>query len=247
MFGTLSSWYIFSLSAVFAGFVLFASPGYCSDTLEGVSPSLAPYEIVTDNGVNGLAHAVMKAVAEAAGFHYLPKRISEKSTIGLSSCSKGMMTLAALSREIDPCWKSLGTVFESARIIVGLKKTPLRSLRDVRGKRVAVIDGSQFEARTALSGVVVYRTDNHEDSLRLLVSGKVDYVVGAALAIRWTARQMGAVTKSLGSPLELGRDDVALYVSTAAVSAEDRRRLEEVLNRKRDNGEFLSVIGKYEL
>jgi len=237
----------FFLLAALSSVVLFPSHGDCGDILEGFSAALAPYEMTSDGAVKGLAHDVMRAVTSEAGFTYLPKKQSENPTPGIPPCGEGHLMLAVESMEIDPCWERLGPVFTTERIIVGLKKTPLRSRQDVRGKRVALVRPSSFEAASALSYVVLYRTEQYEDSLRLLVLGKVDYVVGAKVGILWAARELGAVSRALGAPLELGRDEVCLYVSTDSVVAKKRRLLQHALNRAMEKGVIWEILRKYDL
>ncbi|MBC17720.1 MAG: hypothetical protein CL942_11790 [Desulfovibrio sp.] len=239
-------WYILLLAA-FSGVALFPSNGNCGEVLEGYSAALAPYEMASDGAVDGLAHEMMRAVSREAGFNYRPKKQLGNAIAGIPPCGEGHMLLAVESLEVAPCWERLGPVFTTAQVAVGLKRTPLRSLRDVRGKRVALVRASSFEPASTLSNVVLYRTEQYEDSLRLLVLGKVDYVVGSQVGIQWAAGQMGAVSKALGTPLELGREEVTIYISMDSVIAEKRGVLQKSLIRAMEKGVFLEILRKYGL
>lgn len=247
MIGNVSfSIFIFLFASLLSG-ILLPSRGICGEKLKGVSAGVSPYVVTEGDSVKGLAHDVMRAVSESAGFEYIPEKQTDKTVVAIPSCAEGQMMIAVASQEIAPCWERLGMVFTTDHIIIGLRKTPLRSLQDVRGKQVALIGESPFEASSGLNDVLLLRTEQFSDSLRLLVSGRVDYVVGSKLGLLWAARQMGAVSRALGVPLKLGRDEVYMYVSGDSVVAEERAALRDTLTVLKEKGVFLEIIRKYGL
>ncbi|HVJ26038.1 MAG TPA: transporter substrate-binding domain-containing protein [Vicinamibacterales bacterium] len=63
-----------------------------------------------------------------------------------------------------------------------------RTIRDLEGKRVALVEGYAYGEETENSGAVLVRSSSEEDSLALLLKGAVDYTLMDDLVVAYIVR-----------------------------------------------------------
>jgi polar amino acid transport system substrate-binding protein len=115
-------------------------------------------------------------------------------------------------------------------------ETPLRDVRDLGGKTVAVVRGLSRELDRARElKFLPVPCRNYELGFKMLLAGRVQAVIGPLRGLAESARRMGMNRRFLGTPLVLERESVRAYVSLR-VPGDVRERLREALERLVDNG-----------
>lgn len=124
-------------------------------------------------------------------------------------------------------------------------ETPLRDVRDLGGKTVAVVRGSRHELDRARElGFVPFPCRNHELGFKMLMAGRVDAVLGPLQGLTEAAERIGLRRRFLGQPLVLERDFLRVYVSMS-VPGPVRDRLRKALNRLIEDGTVTRLRGRY--
>jgi polar amino acid transport system substrate-binding protein len=125
-------------------------------------------------------------------------------------------------------------------------ETPLRDLRDLEGKPVAVVRGGQFETRARELKFVPIPTRNYDMSLKLLMVRRVDAVVGPVNPLVLAAKGLGLDRSVLGRMLPL--DSLSLhFIVSDSLDPDVADRLKGALQRLRGDGTLDRIMEKYKL
>ena len=155
-------------------------------TLRLVSTAWAPF-----TNESGQARFALDLVEAALGRF----GVSAKTTI----VEPAKFTAALLSNEFDgsaAAWKDAererGLVFsqpylENRLILVGRSgdNVSTSSLADLKGKRIAIVEGYAYGDAIETSGAAFVRSRSEEDSLALLLSNKADYALMDDLVVQY--------------------------------------------------------------
>jgi ABC-type amino acid transport substrate-binding protein len=155
-------------------------------TLQLVSTAWAPF--TNESGQTRLALDLVEAALGRFG-------VSAKTTI----VEPARFTSALLSNEFDgsgAAWKDAererSLVFsqpylENRLILVGRSgdNVSASSLADLKGKRIAIVEGYSYGDALETSGAAFVRSKSEEDSLALLLGNKADYALMDDLVIQY--------------------------------------------------------------
>lgn len=233
--------------ALLAVVLLFAGP-VRADNLSLVTLALPPYGYVDKGKSMGIAYEWGNAIVREAGFE--PRNMLVQLTRGVLEMETGGTDLIIMlpNPAMDKVAVSIGTVAPTENVVIGRAGSVLRSLKDVKGKVLARVRGAKYPKKAELEdGIIVHGTESYEQSLKLLMAKRVDFVVGPRLGLHHTARLMRLPARSLGDPLVISSVPSLLYCSKRTVSPDTRRKLAEALARLRENGTIRSIVEKYSL
>lgn len=210
--------------------------------------ALPPYGYVDRGKPMGIAYEWGNAIAKEAG--YEPKNMLVQLARGVLDIKTGNANLIIMlpNPSVDKVAEPIGSVAPTENVILGRTGTVLRSLKDVKGKVVARVRGAKYTKRIGLEdGVIVHSTDSYEQSLKLLMAKRVDFVVGPKSGLFFTAKKMRLPAQALGKPYVLSSVSSVLYLSKETATPEMKRRLSEALFRLKHDGTISSIIEKYSL
>jgi polar amino acid transport system substrate-binding protein len=143
--------------------------------------------------------------------------------------------------------EDIGRVKPVTMVVWGRVETPLRDLRDLGGKTVAVVRGSRHERDRARElKYVPFPCKNNELGFKMLMLGRVDAVLGSLADLTASARRLDLRRGFLGQPLVLEREFMRVYVSKRLPRAV-RDRLREALNRLIADGTVARLQDRYPL
>ncbi|WP_316899061.1 transporter substrate-binding domain-containing protein [Pseudodesulfovibrio indicus] len=125
-------------------------------------------------------------------------------------------------------------------------ETPLRDLRDLEGKPVAVVRGGQFKTMAGELKIVPIPTRNYDMSLKLLMVRRVDAVVGPIGPMSEALKGLGLDRNALGRMLPLGSLPLHFIVSDS-LDPDVADRLKGALQHLRDDGTLDQIMEKYKL
>jgi len=210
--------------------------------------ALPPYGYSEKGQPKGLTYELGNAIATEAGLtptnSILPfARAMEEIALG-----KVDAIIMFPNPTIDSCAENLGLVLPMETIILGRAGTPLRSLRDVRGKTLATIRGAKYDDRISKkNGIILYPTDSYSQSLKMLLAKRVDAVVGPKMGLYFTAKRDAIPKRALGAPLVLSVAKGCFFLSNKVSDGQIRQRLIEAIERLKKNGTINALSAKYAL
>lgn len=237
----------FLLSLFVCILVLAAAPAL-AETLRIVTIALPPYGYV-DKGIStGLNYDLANAIAEEAG--YTPENIIAPLARTMQDIQTGDADVVIMfpNPTIDAHADNLGLVLPMETVVLGRAGTPLRDIKDLRGKTVATVRGAQYDERISKkNGIILYPTENYAQSLKMLLAERVDAVVGPLLGLYHQAQNDRIPKQALGKPLVLSVARGCLFLSRKASPPDARRKLTEAIRRLTENGTIKALMEKYSL
>lgn len=214
-----------------------------AETLNIVTLDLPPYGYVEKGVRMGLNYDLGNELARAAGLE--PENRIVPLARGIEDISSGRADIIIMfpNPEINSYGVNLGEVLPMETVIVGRAGTVLRTLRDVRGKTLATVRGAKYDDRVSKkSGIILYPTDSYEQSLKMLLAGRVDAVIGPNLGLYSTARKMNVPKQALCEPLVLSVAQGCVFVSklTPAATVEKLKKAIDLIKKEKINEKLLT-------
>lgn len=217
-----------------------------AESLRIVTLNLPPYGYIEKGVDKGLCYEMANALAQEAGFE--PDNKIVPLARGIADIAEGRADIIIMfpNPKIEANANNLGLILSMETVIIG-KAGGLRTLRDIRGKTVATIRGALYDDRVSKkNGVVLYPTASYSQSLKMLLSGRVDAVIGPKLGLYYVARKMKIPKQALDNPLVLASARGCVFVSrfTPHPIVE---RVTEALERMQQNGQIEKIVKEYSL
>lgn len=210
-----------------------------------LSVDIPPYGYTEHGQPAGLIYELSNLIAVTAGYTPKNKLVSLPQVI--KGIQKGQASFAILipKPDLKNLATPLGVVLPLKTMFLGRKDATYRNLRDIRGKRIAIVKGSQRNDYVTHNKLIPVPTENRLQSLKLLLSGKVDAIVGPMLGIKYTINKQSLPKQAFGSPMLLAVAPGTLYVSNANSDEEMRTRLASALSQLIHDGAIDALIEKY--
>jgi len=234
--------------AILVGLLVLFATYAMADVLNIVTLGLSPYGYYDKKNATGLSYEVGNKLAEAAG--YTPNNVIAPLARAVSDIASGDADIVIMlpSPEVNKVAYNLGSVLYIENVIIGRAETPMRSLREVRGKVLATVRGAKYDDRISkANGIATYPTENYAQSLKMLMAKRVDGVVGPQLGIYHAANKLRVPRRAFGKPLVLSTSPARLFLSNMTVTPERVRRLRQALDLLLENGTIKSLLEKYSL
>lgn len=229
-----------------AGLLAFPST-VLAEGLRIVTIDLPPYGFVTKGMISGLCYELGDIIAREAGLEAI-NRIRPLAR-GVEDIVDGTadMIIMIPSEEILHWADNLGSILPLEVVIFGRVQTPLRTLRDVRGKVVAHVRGAGYQdSKSRELGIVPYPSGSYEQSLKMLLSKRVDAVMGPKMGLQYTARRLGLPRRAFGPPLVVSVAQGSVFLSKR-VKADVAARVAEAVERILRDGTMQRLLDKYSL
>nr|WP_319583703.1 transporter substrate-binding domain-containing protein [uncultured Pseudodesulfovibrio sp.] len=158
---------------------------------------------------------------------------------------KADMIISLPEKSLVEQTEDIGPIKAIALAVWARVETPLRSVRDLEGKKVAVVRGTRNELDKARKlRFIPFPCKNHELGFKMLMAGRVDAVLGPEQGLAEAAKRIGLNRRFLGEPLTLDRDFMRVYVSLR-VPRGVRDSLRMALNRLIEDGTVARLWKRY--
>lgn len=237
---------IFGFIAAFLLILLLAASA-TAEPLRLATVALAPYGSAEGGMITGLAHETGTAILKAAGFEPVETLVPLADAVSPLTEGGADVFIAIPTPELEERADNLGGVFPFEIVALGRPTQPLRTLQDLRGKILAVVEGTVPDERIGRdNGMMLFPTRDFEHSLKMLMAQRVEFTVGPRLGLLHAARMLKFPRKGLGRPLSLSTGHFCLFVSKS-VPAETTARLRGALQRLLDDGTLRSLEENYYL
>lgn len=219
-----------------------------AERLNVVTVALPPYGYVEQGEPVGLTYDIGDALTEEAGYKPNNRIVPLARAMSLIEAGTADIVIMFPNPDIEQAAENLGLVLEMETVVLGRADTRFRSLRDVRGKILASVRGARYDARISKkNGMVVYPTESYSQSLKMLMAGRVDGVVGPRLGLFFAAREVGVPAQAFNEPLHLSQTRSCLFLSKRSATPEKRKRLQKALDRLRSGSDLERLKGNYSL
>ncbi|MEZ7196098.1 substrate-binding periplasmic protein [Pseudodesulfovibrio karagichevae] len=196
---------------------------------------------------SGFCYDLGNTLAIKAGFEPRNRLVPLARGVEEMVSGKADMMITPPEGEIADLAEDIGPVKAMTMVAWARVETPLRGVRDLAGKTVAVLRGSRHERDRARElKYIPFPCKNHELGFKMLMVGRVDAVIGPLTGLTEAARRLGLHRRFLGEPLILERDFMRVYVSKRLPQAE-RARLRKALHRLIEDGTVARLRDRYPL
>ncbi len=218
--------------------LLMARPAFAQRLVVVGDYAFAPYSFLRDGQPVGIDVDIMRELSARTGIAFdiqlMPfKRVVESVRMG--TVDAGMAVLRNPEREAFALFT--GVLHNSTYVLfTGLgREFRFDSLEQLRGKTIGKVRGffisEAFDAEVAAGRIALSETAAAEQSLRMLVAGRVDAISGQAVVTRYLARELGLADKLVALPQALTPDRPAFLVLSRASTLVDKERLAERLRQ----------------
>jgi len=131
-------------------------------------------------------------------------------------------------------------------LLIGAPGAQIKSVSDLHGKVVAQLRYSDYYPEIiADTQIQKYSTTNYEVSLKMLLSGRVDAVVGLRTGLSFAMHRLGFRQEQLGSALILRTGEPWVYLSKKFTDKPTIELLEQSAQHIAGSGFFDEVRMKY--
>jgi polar amino acid transport system substrate-binding protein len=193
----------------------------------------------------GFCYELGNALARKAGLASKNRLVPLARGVEEVATGKADMIIIPPEDGIVDMAEDIGPVKAVTMVAWARVETPLRNVRDLGGKTVAVVRGSRHELDRARElGFIPFPCRNHELGFKMLMAGRVDAVLGPLQGLTEAAKRLGLHRRLLGQPLVLERDFMRVYVSTG-VPEPVRDLLRKALHRLIEDGTLARLRGRY--
>ncbi|TDP61528.1 transporter substrate-binding domain-containing protein [Roseateles toxinivorans] len=164
------------------------------EAVVGVAEDYLPFDYYDKGRYKGIAGATLERIGDIIGIRF--KVVSAPFVQLMERARAGDVHVLNMAKTDDRLAHFLfpRAISTERDIIVGLKSSPpVQDVYDLDGQRVAVIDGFWHEEylRKNLKQPLIVKTDSIQESLRLLRTGKVAYVIENPTVVEFYINGLG--------------------------------------------------------
>jgi ABC-type amino acid transport substrate-binding protein len=215
--------------------------------LRAVTLGVAPYGIRGKDGSSrGLFSDLLQLLAQRSGLAISNTVVPYPRAMAMMASGEADLLIAINNTTLDKIAAPLALAFKSEVVAVGRAGSRYASLADLRGKTVAHIRSAEYNAEFEHDALIrKYETSSIDQTLRMLLEGRVDAAVGFRDSLLYTLREMGLARERLGAPLPMGERSVWIHLSRRVQDAEIATTLLQAMDGLRHNGAVDELLKQY--
>ena len=227
--------------------ILITTPAL-AEVLNIATINLPPYGYIENGQPTGLNYELANIIAKEAG--YTPNNSIVPLARATHYIETGRVDVVIMFSTpfIRAHADNLGLVLPMETVVLGCADTIIDTLQDLSGKTVATVRGAKYDDRISkINDIVLYPTRNYTQSLKMLLSRRVDAVIGPILGLSYTAKKNNFPKQGFGTPFILSTAQGNLFFSKKSSSTNKKQRLRKAVKRLRENGTMQRILNKYTL
>lgn len=208
--------------------------------------ALKPYVFERDGKMVGVVRDTFDVLSERTNITFRYSYVTSNRVLFL--LQKGDIDVAMFYRMpwLDAHVIPLVKISELTNMAIGLKGVEIASDKDLASHTVAVMRGGTFEKLFAKRPEIEHvLTTDYEQSVKLLLSGRVDVVIGIAEALLFNLQEAGIGPDQLGKPLVYGHGEVWAHISRVSPYAGKHQKLQQALQEIVDSGMNMQFRSRY--
>jgi len=217
-----------------------------NETVKVATIKLTTYGFIENNKKQGLFYELANAIITHAG--YIPQNniVPYSRAVQLLKSGTVDLTIMFTNKELAETAFQLSPIIKLDNIIIGLKGTEFKTLENLQGKTVAGLRNALYDTRYDENlEIRKYPTTNYMQSLKMLISGRVDAVIGNKFNILWTLKELGQPSNSLGLPLNLNSKYAYLHLSKKSNNPAIKDKIITAIKSLKQKGAIKEIITKY--
>ncbi len=216
-------------------------------TLTVAAFDLAPWAESDEAGrVHGITFDFFNAITERSGISFKLIKVPYKRMLGMLEYGEADASIFFRSPVSEQISDQLAMVHIVETIIIGLKGTDIHTFDDLADLTIAsprgISYGERFDQDQTLTKV---STNNHQQSIKMLLNDRVDTVAGPITSLYYTFNRAGISKTELGTALTIGQKQAWLQVSRNFTDPVIRRKLTAAVHALRTEGVFKNILNKY--
>lgn len=194
----------------------------------------------------GLAFEFCHLIGKESGLPYSVQIVPAGRALKMIELGEADLIIMVGNDRIRKAAETIAPLFRSDVIIIGKAGTSYKTLEDLSGKTVGVVNGAVYEKRFSENNKILkYVTNNYEQSISMLLADRYDAVVGLREVLFLSLHYMDVDRKLLGEPLTVYSADVSLHYSRKTYDPETASMLNDVIARLRKRNVFQSQADRY--
>jgi polar amino acid transport system substrate-binding protein len=216
------------------------------ESLEIHTIGFPPYGIQGPEGYSGIYFDLGNALAQRAGLashNYITPYARIKHDLKSGAAD---MTIMFKYPDLDEHVHYVAPLPTLRMIVIGLKGANLNSLEDLKGKKLAYLRGASFSAAIdADPSILIYRTINFKQGVKMLASQRVDAIIGPIDPILSAFAESGLPQDLLGEALVLSERTPWIQISKKSRFLNAIPALRQAYQEIVDEGLFEDLKGKH--
>ena len=194
-------------------FLLLALPAQAR-TLKIETIRTDPFGYEDARGKGGMMYEIGNLIAETAGLPHENRIVPYARTVLSLKDGSADMVLRFNNDELSSAAIQLMPVVSMQTVVLSLANRPVNSLTELDGKLLAVVRSFPLDPRIENNSAIrTYITDSNEHSMRMLLAGRVDAVLGSDVGMYGAASTLGYPANEFAAPIKLDSRDFWLHVS----------------------------------
>jgi len=200
-----------------------------------------PYGIREQGVTSGIYYEAANMLVKEAGYTSINTITPYARIISDLKVGKSDMTIMFKYQELEKYVTYVAPLPSLKIVVVGLHFSVFSSIDKLKGVRLAYLRGASFsDAIDNDPGVIIHRTTDFLQGVRMLLAGHVDAIIGPMDPIISTAAKIGMSEDVFGEPLVIDERTPWIQVSNKSLSILSTDRLKDTF----DNMNKRSVLKK---
>ena len=215
--------------------------------LRVITLHLPPYGMLGPDGqAAGICPELTTLLAQETGLTLIPVLAPYPRAMAMMASGEGDLIFSTPNQLLDGFTRPLAKVFSGEVVLIGRAGLRLERLEDLHGKVVGRLRGAQYlPAFDNDKAIRKHETITYQQSVQMLLEGRLDAIVGFRDAIFYAMRALAKSRALLGAPLPLVGRDISLCMSRHAAHQEAGAALARAMNALRERGAVKAVTERY--
>lgn len=199
-----------------------------------------------DGEIVGSSYDLLNTIATHAGYTPVNKLLPFPRI--LSDLRSGDLDIALLvpTASVTEVAIPIGHLQDVNFILIGCYESSYSSLDDLDEKRVGYLRGSGTSSKLIEGqNVNIFEANDYHNLLKMLISKRIDAIIGPEINIYWTLNDMADPTIHLGERFVLKSSPLHLVISKKSSTEELTERLTHAIDQLTSDGTIESIIRQY--
>lgn len=217
-------------------------------------PATRPLNIVTidippfgmqreDGQLHGIMYEIGNRIAAQAGFASRNVLLPYARTVVELKYGRADFVLRFDNDALGEAAIKVAPIFPLQVIVLAAAGQRLRTFDDLHGLTIGVMRGGHFNDKFAADPAIVkYPLSNYQQGLSMVVSGRLDGLIGSDLGIYTVAEGMGLTQAQFSQPLLLGEQHFWLFYSRKTADDDTLNRLKQAVEQLREQDAYAQIV-----
>ena len=205
-----------------------------------------PFGYDDARGKGGMMYEIGNLIAETAGLPYENRIVPYARTVLSLKDGSADMVLRFNNEELSSVAIQVIPVVGMQTVVLSRATRPVNSLAELNGKLLAVVRSFPLDPRIEdNSSIRIYTTDSNEHSMRMLLAGRVDAVLGSDVGMYGAASTLGHQINEFAAPIKLESRDFWLHLSRKTADEATIKALKNAVEKLQRQGAINRIRQRY--